>query len=735
MAPEILTRGVFMPELIFKNYGKSYQLRIQNARDLEKIQVLDEAHWAATSVPIKSLNCDPAFTSYVDTDQNGRIRTSEIKAAQTWLFRFLANRSRLSEGSDLLNLNDIDTSHPEGQKLHAVAKLILTNLDSPDAKKISLAQVRDVQSIIASATNNGDGIIPPEATSDSDLAQFITSVIETVGSVLDASGKAGISQEQLKIFFHEAEGYLAWKAKGDIPKGDNITEVMPWGTETPQAYELMTGLEKKIEQYFTQCAMVESDERAGTQMQLRQKELEEIDFTNSSMMEARIKDAPLAAPNPKSILDLDGAINSLYVERLFCLKEKVLKRALGGPVKHLTPKQWAKVKNVFASYRAWLESKQGIKVEKLDVDRLRTYLNGSHKKRVSEIIAKDVAVADDLNQMHNLEKLVLYQRWLMELVNNFVSFSNLYNPQTRSLFEMGTLVIDGKQITFTMRVEDRQAHKKIAEKSCMYLLYMAVTGRQDKNINPSTTLRVNGEQGRTIKFEIVAAVTSGTAGRLRLGKRGIFFTIDGREWDAEIVDIVENPISIWESVKAPFQQFTSFIRKQVDKFTKSREGQLEKSFTAPSASGATRDLLLGGGIAIAALGSSFAYITKALSGVKPAHILIALAGIAAVVLLPGIIMGFIKIRKRDMSVLLEASGWAVNVHMRLSAVLGRLFTHVPNLPKDARKEHRDVVAQFVKDRCYTPLRSRKLSIIILIILLIALGLILALITFPALKPL
>ncbi len=708
--------GLFVSQLIFKNYGKSYQLRIQDAQDLEKIQVLDEAHWAATSVPINSLNCDPAFTSYVDTDQNGRIRTDEIKDAQTWLFRFLANRSRLSVGTDVLDLNDIDTSHPEGQKLRAVAELILTNLNSPGAERISLAQVRDVQSIMASATNNGDGIIPPEATFDSDLAQFITSVIETVGSVLDASGKAGISQEQLKIFFHETEGYLAWKTKGEIPKGDNTTEVMPWGTETPQAYELMTGLEEKIDQYFIQCAMIGFDERAAAQMQLREKELEEFDFTDKSLMEARIKDAPLAAPDPKGILDLKGVINPLYAERLFCLKEKVLKRALRGPVKHLIPKQWDKVKNVFASYRAWLESKQGIKVEKLDAEKLRTYLNGPYRKRVSELIAKDVAVADDLNQIHNVEKLILYQRWLMELANNFVNFSNLYSPQTRSLLEMGTLVIDGREITFTMKVQDRQTHKKIAEKSCMYLLYVEVTRRQDKDI----------------KFEVVAAVTSGTAGRLRIGKRGIFFTVDDREWDAEIVDIVENPISISESVRAPFRRFTSFIRKQIDKFTKSRE---EKSFTAPTASGMTRDLLLGGGIAIAALGSSFAYATKALSQVEPAHILVALVGIAAVVLLPGMIVGFIKLRKKDMSVLLEASGWAVNVHMRLSATLGRLFTHVPNLPKDARKERRDVIAQFVKDLGYTPLRSMKLSRVILIILLSALGLILAMVTFPGFKPL
>ncbi len=708
-----------MSQLIFKNYGGSYQLRIQDAQDLEKIQVLDEAHWAATSVPINSLNCDCVFASYVDTDQNGRIRTNELKEAQAWLFRFLAGRSRISEGTDVLDLSDIDSSHPEGKKLRAVAELILTNLNSPGAEKISLAQVRDVQNIMASATNNGDGIIPPEAASNSDLAQFIISVIETVGSTADASGKSGIGQEQLKVFFHEAEAYLAWKAKGEIPKEQNTTEVMPWGNETPQAYELMTNLEEKIEQYFIQCAMVRFDERAVAQMQLRQKELEEIDFMDKSIMEARIKDAPLAVPNPEGILELEATVNPLYIKRLSDLKEKVLKRALGGSVKHLTQKQWDKVKNVFASYRVWLENKQGIKVERLDVDRLRTYLDGPYKERVSELIAKDLAVADDLNQIHNLEKLILYQRWLVELANNFVSFSNLYNPKRNSLFEMGTLVIDGREITFTMKVQNRQAHKNIAEKGCMYLLYVEVTGRQDKEV----------------KFEIVAAVTSGTAGRLRLGKRGIFFTIDGREWDAEIVDIVANPISIYESVKAPFQQVTSFIRKQIDKFTKSREGKLEKSFTAPSASGVTRDLLLGGGIAIAALGSSFAYVTKALSQVKPTHILVALAGIAAIILLPGIIAGFIKIRKRDMSVLLEASGWAINVHMRLSATLGRLFTHVPYLPKDARKEHRDVVAKFVKEFGYTSLRSKKPLIVILIILLTVLGLILALITFPGLKAL
>ena len=705
-----------MSQLIFRNYGGSYQLRIQDAQDLDRIQALDETRWAATSVPVSSLNCDPVFASYVDTDQNGRIRTDEVKAASEWLSRFLADRSRLSDGTDVLRLDDIDISHPQGKKLRSSAELILTNLNASKAQEISLAQVRDVQSIMASAANNGDGIISPDATSDADLAQFITSVMETVGSVLDASGKPGISRDRLNEFVREAELYLAWKEEGEIPEGEDNTGVMPWGTETPQAYALMAGLEEKIEQYFSQCAMVRFDERAAAQMQLRQKELEEIDFTDKSMMEARVKEAPLAVPDPEGILNFDARINPLYADGLLDLKEKVLKCALGKPVKQLTQKQWDEVKNIFAAYREWLKNERGAKVGKLGVDGLHRCLNGSYKERVNALITEDLAVADDLNQIHNLEKLILYQRRLMELVNNFVSFPSLYNPQRRALFEMGTLVIDGRRMTFTMRVQDRQAHKKIAEKSFMYLLYVEITGRQDKDV----------------KFEVVAVVTSGTAGSLRVGKRGIFFSIDGKEWDAEVVDIVENPISPWESVRAPFQQFAGFVKKQIDKFTKSNQDKLEKSVTAPSASGTTRDLMLGGGVAIAALGSSFAYVTKALSQVKPGHVFVTLGGLVVVILLPGMVMGFLKIRKRDMGVLLEALGWAVNVRMRLNNTLGRLFTHTPYLPEGARKERRDAVKQFVKEFGYTPSGSRTPAIIVLIAVLIALGLVLALVTYPTL---
>jgi hypothetical protein len=90
-----------------------------------------------------------------------------------------------------------------------------------------------------------------------------------------------------------------------------------------------------------------------------------------------------------------------------------------------------------------------------------------------------------------------------------------------------------------------------------------------------------------------------------------------------------------------------------------------------------------------------------------------------VVLLPGILAGFVKIRKRDMSGLLEASGWAVNVHMRINTKMGRLFTHTPYLPKKAHKERRDAVGKFVKELGYKTSQSmRPTTYVFLFILLV-----------------
>ncbi len=103
--------------MVFRNYGGNYQLRIEDAGDLAFVLDLDPASWAATSVQVDTLQCDPAFLGYLNADGSGTIRPEHLRAALRWAFHMIAERERIATPSDVLRLVDLDTSHEDGQKL------------------------------------------------------------------------------------------------------------------------------------------------------------------------------------------------------------------------------------------------------------------------------------------------------------------------------------------------------------------------------------------------------------------------------------------------------------------------------------------------------------------------------------------------------------------------------------------------------------------------------------------
>lgn len=666
-----------MSAMVFRNYGGDYQLRLETPDDLRNILELEEARWAVTSAPTSGLTCDPVFLDFLDTDDNGRVRTDEIREAVDWLFRMLTDLDRLVEGSDALRLNDIDASHDEGQRLRAAAERILRNLGLADATEITLAQVRDRKAIMSRAASNGDGVIPPEATDDEETAAFIRAIIAHVGGEVDANGATGVTDDILKKFISEATEFLAWEAKGRTE-----SDVLPWGDETGEAWRLVSSLDAKLRQYFSQCALARYDNRAGERLRLKAEELDALDVRDPSAILSSLDAAPLAAPSADGSLNLDGEINPRFRAALEELSVTVLGRALGESVRRVDAGQWERVLDTFAVHAAWLADKRGASVEELGREKLEGYLEGTVRAKVAEMIAADRAAASEIKEVSNLEKLILYQQLMLGFTNSFVSFPPLYDPSERSLFEAGTLIIDGRELTFAVRVDDRKKHKAIAENSHLHALYVEVTGKD----------------GEDKSFEAVAAVTAGDSVGLWREKRGIFFTTDGREWDARVVDIIENPVSLSEALKAPFLKAWGFVTQQVEKFGKAQQTKIESAISTSSGGGkgtaAARDLLLGGSIALAALSSSFAYVTKALSAVEPLEILAVLVSLLAIVFGPTALLGYIRLRQRDLTTLLEASGWSINIRMRLTGSLGKLFTREPSLPKGASLERRDLVGKF-----------------------------------------
>jgi hypothetical protein len=680
------------PGFSFVNYGGSYQLRIDAAHDLAALERLDEVFWMATSAPLDQFTCEPVLLKRLDTGANGRLISDELKAAVRWLLHVLTDRSGVDRRSEILELDALDTQHDDGRRLHDAAERVLENLGQNGAARVTLEQVRDRGAIFARAEQNGDGVIPPEAVDDPALRAFVDDVMKAMGSAEDLSGSPGVNGELLDAFLEAARDLLAWHERSQREADAGL---FPLGDDTPARYVLMERLGPALDSYFAQCrvsavnAMLGS-EPAGLPVQ-------HAALYSEPDAERFLASAPVAPPRADAVLPLDGPLNPHYETALHGLRDAVLTPLLGADFdgRVLNPAQWESVRQAFAPYEAWLHAKKGGQIETIGLDTLRGYLDSGLPQRLRTLIEADLAAGEELSAVKDLEYLILLQCWILDICNNFVSFPCLFHPEQRAMCEVGRVVMDGRVLNLNLRVNDLEPHAAAAERSGLHLLYSEVTG----------------PAGST-PFHLVTPVTGGWLGQLGPGKRGVLFDREGREWDVRVISAVENPVSLREAMAAPFKRLGAMVSGMMEKMTGSAEQKLETQLvqsatalgTAPApdpaaAPGSTkvRDLLLAGGISIAALGSSLAYIANSLAAEGWWIKVLAAVGVGlALVLIPTLVLAVLRLRRQNLSGLLEASGWAINARMRVTRRLRRLIVLKPKRPQGFRWSRRDLTRVFKK---------------------------------------
>ena len=291
--------------------------------------------------------------------------------------------------------------------------------------------------------------------------------------------------------------------------------------------------------------------------------------------------------------------------------------------------------------------------------------------------------ADDVACLQLAIKLIVFQANIVRFANSFVSCPELYDPSRSAAFEAGRLYLGGYAFTFSVKVPDRRFHVEIARSSNIFVLYASI--------------RADGPP----VYEIAVPVTSGTGRRFFPGKHGVFVDTREREWHAEIVEIVTNPVSLTEAVLGPFRRLGEAITGRFEAVAREAEAELDSTAAAvvpgPGAapSGTTVAAALprpglfgnagsvaGAGLVIAAMTSAIAFITSSLSGVPWWHIVIGVASAILAVAVPALIVGLIKLARRDLSVILEGTKWAMNSPMRLTRRQGRFFSR-----KAPRRSH------------------------------------------------
>ena len=293
-----------------------------------------------------------------------------------------------------------------------------------------------------------------------------------------------------------------------------------------------------------------------------------------------------------------------------------------------------------------------------------------------------------------LEKLLLLCRDFCTLLRNFVSFQDFYAKRGKALlgrgasdetpwaiFQAGTLVIDQRACNLCLRVNDMAKHNAQAPDSGMFLIYC------------NCTLHSTGE-----KMQIAAAMTIGDIRHLKVGKNALFYDRQGRDWEAEVVKIIDNPIAIGQAFWSPYRKLGNWVSGLISKSAEEKEKKSFADMTAklqtPPAAGqaaqpAPFDIAKFAGIFAAigmAIGALGTFLTSLLSEVGefaengwwaiPTLIICILLAISG----PSMILAWMKLRKRNLAPLLNANGWAINADAIVSVLFGNTLTEQAQFP-------------------------------------------------------
>lgn len=662
--------------LSFHLLGGANQMRIVSGEDLRKVADLDVAHWAMTGTQSDALVGDPEFLRSIDLDGNGRIRCDEVQSAVRWMTAVLSDLSDAGTQSDFLRIESLNTENPEGAAIRKSVLAALQNLGICGQDGISLAQISDLEKILSAALQNGDGVIPPDPVNDPLAAECIGMIMRIVGKHRDLGGLDGVDENDLRTFEQMTAAYLVWLGEKTLPFGD----------DTGAYSRALNAIRGKTDEFFRSRAALSFDcSGEGKCGSLK------YDPNDPESVRHYLDLAPIANPEKTETLYAGcEALNPLCrkeFEAFLKLREKVT--SIPWDKIRIDSAMWEAITAEIAPYEAWLKRKNTDLLDAVDPEKLRAFQQSGVYDSIRKLIVADKAVSTDLSNCRTVKKLILFQKYMIVFLNNFVSLAELFKTDAASMIQVGRLVMDGRNFTLCTLVPNPAEHKRIVMESDICVMYLDIT-RGDK------------------KMKLAVAVTSGRVNNIFVGKTGVFFTHNGEVWDAKIFDLVKQPVSILEAILEPYHRFAEFLQRQADKFFLSRskayETNVEKSIQttanakadsirpdvpaapvappAPPAAPAAGPLaLIGGGISFAVIGSSVAFMVKTLQDVSLSTVISVILGILLIFGGPIVVISLVKLFRRNLSRFFEANGNAMNIRMRLSLKMGRVFTYTPALHK------------------------------------------------------
>jgi len=657
----------------FFRAGGFNQVVIGSGADLLNLDQLDQKLWVALACPTTGVEFDKATLALIDSDKDGRVRVPELIAAAKWAAGLIKNPDDLLKGSATLRPAAINDATPEGKLIATFGRQVLGKGDNDE---ITFDEAAAAAATFAAKPFNGDGIVPADSANDDATKAVIADIINCLGADTDASAKPGVSQARVDQFFAEAAAYSEWwkKAEGDA-------SVLPLGVNTEAAAGAVKAVKAKVEDYFARGRLAAFDPRAINALNRDEKEYAALAAKDLTHNHADIASLPLAQVGATTPLPLAQGINPAWANAIAALQTNAITPLLGEKTV-LTEADWNALTGKLAAFDAWNASKTGGSVEKIGLARAREILGSSARETLTALITKDKAEEGNSVAVIGLHRLIHYHRDIAKLCRNFVNFADFYGRKDKAIFQAGTLYLDQRSCDLCLTVDDAGRHAAMAGMAGTYLAYCDCV-----------------RKGSGEKLSIVAAFTGGEADNLIVGRNGIFYDRKGRDWDATITKIVDNPISIRQAFWSPYKKLVRMIEERAAKQAAAADADVNAQLTtaantpvaaAPAAAPAAPakpafdpSVIALLSLAIGALATALAGILAFLGKFEQWQVPLVIVGIMLVISAPSMAIAWLKLRKRNLGPILDANGWAVNAKAKMNVPFGSALTSVAALPPGA----------------------------------------------------
>lgn len=668
----------------FFRAGGFSQVRLATGADLMNLHQLDQKLWVALACPTQGLVFDKRTLELIDNDGDGRIRASELIGAIKWAASLLKDPDVLVQAPSPLPLSVIDDSSEAGKALLHAAELLLQGEGRADADSIDVTDAAVALQAFHAMPFNGDGVITEASCENPDQKQVLADIVASLGGVPDSSGKTGVDGTMVADFITEVRAWLAWYDGG---AGD--AALLPLKEQTSAALEALKAVRTKVDDYFARVRLAAFDTRAIEALNREEQAYIELGARDLQLDDAEIAALPLAQVGRAATLPLHEGLNPAWQAHMDAFVARLVQPLLGN-VEQLDEATWLDLKARLAPYEQWESGKAGARVEALGLERLRALAAQDIEALLAPLLAREAAEAGTAEAMASVERLARYVRDLYRLTRNFVNFEHFYRHEEQAIFQVGTLYLDQRSTELCMSVDDAGRHATMAPLSRVYLVYCDCT-------------RKGSGETKTI----AAAFTNGSADNLMVGRNGVFYDREGRDWDATVTKLVENPISLREAFWSPYKKVLRFIEEQVAKRAAASEAAADERLlgTADKVSQAgtgtaeappmPKKLDIG---VVAAIGVAVGGITAAIGALLQAFFGLGIwmpLGLVGLVLLisgPSLLVAWLKLRQRNLGPILDANGWALNANARINVPFGESLTRVATLPKGARVDMVDPYA-------------------------------------------